>query len=114
MTKKEQIALGEGEAKRRTLVMEADGALEKKLEAWVKINEAYAQAIAKHEGSWVPSVVMGNAPGGTANGNGASDLIALLTAKTAKDLSLDPNMVPPVKHVAPVQAAPVAQEAVQQ
>ncbi|MCK9458361.1 MAG: SPFH domain-containing protein [Proteobacteria bacterium] len=98
MTKKEQIALGEGEAKRRTLVMEADGALEKKLAAWVEINKAYAEAIAKHEGSWVPSIVMGNGATGTAGAqNGASDLIALLTAKTAKDLSLDPNMVQPTK-----------------
>ena len=99
MTKKEQISLGEGEAKRRTLVMEADGALEKKLAAWVEINKAYAEAIAKHEGSWVPQFIMGASPAGTAGGaqNGAADLIALFTAKTAKDLCLDPNMVQPAK-----------------
>jgi hypothetical protein len=86
------IAIGEGEAKARTLVMEADGALEKKLEAWVSVNERYADAIAKHQGAWVPSIVMGQQPGGVPQ-NGATDLIALLLAKTAKDLSIDMEMV---------------------
>jgi hypothetical protein len=86
------IAIGEGEAKARTLVMEADGALEKKLEAWVSVNEKYADAIAKHQGAWVPSIIMGQQPGGVPQ-NGATDLIALLLAKTAKDLSIDMEMV---------------------
>lgn len=91
------IALGEGEAKRRTLVMEADGALEKKLEAYVAVNNSYAEAIAKHQGNWVPSVVMGQGAAGQANGNAATDLISLLMAKTAKDLSMDLNTTTPVK-----------------
>ena len=37
------IALGEGEAKRKKLVMQADGALQQKLDAWVQVNEAYAR-----------------------------------------------------------------------
>ncbi len=76
--------------------MEADGALEKKLEAWVSVNGKYADAIAKHEGAWVPSIVMG--ANGTAQ-NGANDLISLLMAKTAKDLSLDLAATPTPKKV---------------
>lgn len=94
-TKKEQTLLGEGEAARRRLVMEADGALEKKLAAYTEVNRFYADAIRGYQGSWVPNVYMagggsgsGTASNGTA-GSGAMDLISLLTVKTAKDLSLD-------------------------
>ncbi|MCK9557584.1 MAG: SPFH domain-containing protein [Candidatus Cloacimonetes bacterium] len=80
---------GEGEAARRKLVMEADGALEKKIEAYIEVNKFYADAIAKHEGAWVPSIIMGGST--QASGSGATDLINLLTIKAAKDLSLDMN-----------------------
>jgi regulator of protease activity HflC (stomatin/prohibitin superfamily) len=82
---------GEGEAARRRLVMEADGALEKKLETYATVNKYYADAIAQHQGAWVPSVIMGNNSNSAQAGNGAVDLINLLTAKAAKDLSLDMN-----------------------
>lgn len=86
-----EIALGEGESQRRKLVMEADGALEKKLEALVNINRAYADAIAKHQGPLVPSVVMGNSAGTAGGQVGTTQLLELLTAKAAKDLSVDLN-----------------------
>jgi regulator of protease activity HflC (stomatin/prohibitin superfamily) len=86
LRKQEQILMGEGEAERRKLVMAADGALDKKLEAYVKVSEMYANAIANYKGAWVPSVQMGAAAG---QGNGGSALIEMLTAKAAKDLSLD-------------------------
>ncbi len=88
------IALGEGESQRRKLVMEADGALEKKLEAMVQINAAYAQAIGQHQGPLVPSIVMGG-DGKAASSVGATQLIELLSAKAAKDLSFDLSL--PVK-----------------
>lgn len=84
--KRKLVLEGEGEAAKRRLVMQADGALEKKLEAWIKVQQAYATAIEKHAGPWVPSVVMGETKGGT---TGAADLIALLTARTAKEIGLD-------------------------
>ena len=85
--KKRQILLGEGEATRKRLVMQADGALEKKLEALVKINARYADALSKAQpGALVPALQMGASGGG--NG-GALDLVNLLTAKAAKDLSTD-------------------------
>lgn len=87
-----ETAKGEGEAARRKLVMEADGALEKKLEAWMEAQKAYAQALGVHNGPWVPSVIM-NSGSSDANGTtAATDLISLLMVKTAKDLGLDMNM----------------------
>lgn len=85
--KKEQILLGEGEAERKKLVMTADGALDKKLEAYKAVNLGYAEAIAKYQGNWVPSVVMGSGSEGK-NANGAQALIDMLSAKTAKELGL--------------------------
>lgn len=81
--KQEQILLGQGEAERKKLVMSADGALDKKLDAWKEVNFKYAEMI---KGSQlVPSVVMGG-DGKTA---AANDWIQLFMAKTAKDLALD-------------------------
>lgn len=84
--KREQILLGEGEAERKRLVMNADGALEKKLEALIQMNKDQWASIASYKGSWVPQVSMGS---DSKNPNGAQDLIQLLTAKTARDLNLD-------------------------
>lgn len=85
--KKKQILLGEGEAARKRLVMQADGALEKKLDAWVKAQQAYAEALGKAQpGALVPSLMMGS---GSGAGGNAGELIELLKAKTARDLTLD-------------------------
>lgn len=78
---------GEGEAARRRAVMSADGALDKKLAAWVQVNQFYAEAVKDHPGDWVPKVVMGG-DGGKSGGN-AQGLIDLFTAKTAHDISLN-------------------------
>ena len=87
--KKAEILKGEGEATHKKLVMEADGQLDKKLEAIVKINTLYADAIKSAQpGAWSPSIVMGG--GGQANGGqNASNLVELMTAKTAKELGVD-------------------------
>lgn len=86
--KQANILDGEGEARKRQLVMSADGALDKKLEAWVKAQGMWADAVKGYQGNWVPAVVMGNASNGAA-GSGANGLIDMLMAKTANDLSLD-------------------------
>lgn len=87
--KKAEILRGEGEATRKRLVMEADGQLDKKLEAIVAINKEYADAIAKAQpGAWAPAVQMGQGQGGGA-GSRAMDLVDLMTAKTAKELGVD-------------------------
>jgi regulator of protease activity HflC (stomatin/prohibitin superfamily) len=86
--KKAEILRGEGEATRKKLVMEADGALSPKLDALVKINEMYANAIKNAApGAWSPSIVMGGS--GSNAGQGANALIEMMTAKTAKDLGID-------------------------
>ena len=88
-SKRAKILMGEGEARAKQLVMEADGALEKKIEAYVTVNKNYADAIAKYQGAWVPGVVMGN---GSTSANGANQLVEMLTAQTARQLSLDVGM----------------------
>jgi regulator of protease activity HflC (stomatin/prohibitin superfamily) len=85
--KRKLILEGEGEAQKRTLVMQADGALDKKLEAYVKVSGFYANAIqTANPGAWTPAVVMGGTGG---NANGASALVDLFTAKAARDLGID-------------------------
>ena len=87
--KQAEILRGEGEAARKKLVMEADGQLDKKLDAYVKVNQMYADAIAKAQpGAWSPQVVMG----GNGQGNGgqnAQALVDLLTAKTSREMAVD-------------------------
>jgi hypothetical protein len=87
--KQEQILRGEGDAAYKELVLEADGALAQKIEAWVEVNQAYAREIGKQR--WVPDVQMG-ANEGQGGGTAATELVDLLTVKTAKDLQLDLTM----------------------
>lgn len=87
LEKKANILRGEGEGSRRRAIMAADGALSKKLKALVAIHQNYASALASAKpGALVPQTVVGSSGGKTSS---ASDLINLLLAKTAKDLSLD-------------------------
>lgn len=88
---------GEGEGARRRAVMQADGALEKKLNAWIQVNQFYADAIKNHPGNWVPSIQMGSSAGLGGGGN-AAELIQLFTAKTAHDLSLNLDLPGDTKH----------------
>ena len=83
------ILRGQGEAERKRLVMNADGALDTKLKAWIEVQKAYAAAISEYKGAWVPSVVMGQGNGSGISGGGALQLIEMLSAKTANDLALD-------------------------
>ncbi len=83
--KREQALIGEGEAARKKSVMDADGALEMKLAAYVEVQKAYAAEIGKQR--WVPEVQMGGAT--TSGGSNATALMDLLQAKTARDLTVD-------------------------
>jgi hypothetical protein len=69
--------------------MAADGALEEKLQAYMKVNELYANAIQGYKGSWVSSVVMGGERGSQTAGSGAQELINLLAVKKARELGID-------------------------
>lgn len=83
--KQEQILIGEGDGERKRLVMEADGALAQKLDTYYSVSALYADALSKHR--LVPDFIMGGS--GAETGNGATTLVDILTAKTAKDLHLD-------------------------
>jgi hypothetical protein len=81
------VRRGQGEGEYKRLIMVSDGALTQKLDTYKAVMGMFADAIAKYQGNWVPSIQMGDAGG--KSGNGSQELINLLTAKTAKDLSLD-------------------------
>lgn len=85
--KKKQILEGEGDAAKRQLVMKADGALEKKLDAWVEAQKLWAQAFAKYQGALVPTIQTGGGTG--TEKNAALNMMELLSLKAAKDLALD-------------------------
>lgn len=87
-TKQKLILEGQGEATKRQLIMAADGALDKKLEAWKAVNAMYAGAIEKSPHRMTPDVVMGGNGGG---GNVGLSLADMLMVKTAKELGLNPN-----------------------
>lgn len=88
LKKKTSELEGEGEGAKRRAIMNADGGLEKKLDAYIKVQEIWATAFKDHQGPMVPSVVMGgNSSGNAVNSAGA--LVDMLTVKTAKDLAVD-------------------------
>lgn len=82
---KKKRELADADAYEKRVIMAADGALEKKLEALVSINKNYAEAMGKQP--LVPSVLFGGGTSG--NVPNSTALIDLLTAKTAKELSVD-------------------------
>lgn len=85
-TKRKEILLGEGEATRRRLVMSADGALEKKLAAYVETQKMWADAMSKMTQPVVPQIITGAT---SAAGNAATQFMELMGLKSARDLALD-------------------------
>jgi len=93
-TKQTNILLGEGEAARKKLVLEADGALQQKLETIVRIAEVNATALKEYRGNIVPNTMIGSggsaAAVGVGNGaNAVNDFLNLQIMKSVKDLNLD-------------------------
>ena len=84
--KQEQILRGEGDGAYKKLVLEADGALQQKLETYEKVMGRFAEAIEKQK--WVPEVQMG-VSAGSDGGSNAMTLIEMMSVKAAKDLALD-------------------------
>jgi hypothetical protein len=85
--KNKQILEGQGNAEKKRLEMQANGALDQKLEAYVSIQKAYATAIGTYKGAWVPQIVTGGT--GSQAGSGAQQMIDLLSIKAAKDLGIN-------------------------
>ena len=89
--KQATILKAEGEAKAQELIaqarkkmMEADNALQAKLDAWVQVNQAYAEAIKEVK---LPQIIMTS--DGKANTSSATDILDMIKVKTAKDIALD-------------------------
>lgn len=74
----------QAEADARKLKMQADGALEQKLDAWVKSQEAWAAAAAHQQ--LVPTTVVG---GSGKDSTSANQYIDILMANQAKQLGVD-------------------------
>lgn len=84
MTTKE---LADAEAYQKAKVFKADGALEKKLAAYERVNAGYADAIKHTKAQLVPTTIIGAGN----NSTNSTALIDMLTAKTAKELAIDIN-----------------------
>ncbi len=84
----EEILLGEGEAKRKRLIMQADGALKQKLDAWLQAQRAWAVAFEKRS---VPSYV--NYGGTSKQGQGTDfqtqQFQSFMNIMMAKQIGLD-------------------------
>ncbi|CAN5220555.1 SPFH domain-containing protein [soil metagenome] len=78
--------MADAQAYARSRIMQADGALEMKLNAQVEVQKAWADAFSKYTGAIVPQFQTG---GGPTTGNGALTFMDIITAKTAKDFALD-------------------------
>lgn len=77
--------LADAQAYARKMIMQADGALEMKLNAQVEVQKAWAEAFAKYTGAVVPQIQTGAGP----TTNGALSFMDIMTAKTARDFALD-------------------------
>lgn len=81
------IAKGEGIAEANRLIIESDGALDKKLAAIVEINARYAEAMSAQK--WVPEVVMGGSEGSVDGSSAVNNLLNMLQMKAAKEVAVD-------------------------
>ena len=86
--KLQDIALGEGEAERRKLLIEADNLEEMRLEIYRDVMTRFASEIGKQK--WVPDMVVGGSSGvgGASAGNAISDVLNMLNTMVANQLYL--------------------------
>lgn len=87
------IEKGRADAESRKLVMEADGALEKKLSAYVETQKFWADAIGNAKVSLTPNIMFGNDNESNSSGNAGIDIMNMIGLKAAKDLLIDPISV---------------------
>ena len=77
--------LADAEAYAKAKVMLADGALDKKLEAYVDVQKSWARAFADYKGNVTPTYMMG----GNGGQNSAQQFMEIMSMKAARDLHLD-------------------------
>jgi regulator of protease activity HflC (stomatin/prohibitin superfamily) len=93
LNKQRDILQGEGEAEKKKLAMQANGALEQKLDAWVKVQGFWANAFGQYQGSIVPAYQsIGSGAGGASN-DAFKQFMEMNMMSTAKalNLSVDAN-----------------------
>ncbi len=76
--------LADAKAYEKAKIMAADGALEKKLATYEKVNDMWSKAFGSYTGSVVPNFVMGSSGN---QGNAAINFMEMMNAKTAMDLN---------------------------
>lgn len=86
-TKKKLILEGEGEAEKRKLIMNADGALQIKVDALIEVNKIWADAYKTCPNRPTPDIIYGASSNGT--GNAALDFMNIQNSKVLRDLNLD-------------------------
>jgi len=86
LKKQKDILEGEGEAAKKRLAMQANGGLEQKLEAWIKVQGYWSTAFERFQGNMVPLYQSG---GGNTGNTNALNFMELMMMKSAKDLNLD-------------------------
>ncbi len=79
-------ALAEAEAYAKQKVMQADGALDKKLATYKEVQGMWATAFQNYKGDLVPKFQTG---GGNGKGNAGLDFMEIMGAKAAMDLNLN-------------------------
>jgi hypothetical protein len=89
LRKQKDILEGQGIATKKRLIMEADGALDQKLQAYKEVQKYWADAFGAYSGSLVPTFVSGGS--GNNGGNAGLNFMELMTAKAQMDLSLNLN-----------------------
>ncbi len=92
--KEATLLRAEADAEAARKKFNADGALDKKLNAWLSAQQAYATAIGAVKGNIVPSVVFSGNGGGGGAGFSVSDMFSLMAARSAKELALDFSPTP--------------------
>lgn len=81
-----QIALGEGEARRRELLIQADNLEELRLNIYKDVMTRFASEIGKQK--WVPDMVIGGGQSGGDASDAVSDVLQMLTGMVANQLRL--------------------------
>ena len=87
LRKQKDILEGQGIATKKRLIMEADGALDQKLQTYKEVSKYWADAFSGYKGSLVPQFVSGG--NGSGGGNAGLNFMELMSAKAQMDLSLN-------------------------
>ena len=89
-----QIALGEGEARRRELLIQADNLEELRLKIYKEVMLGFACEIGKQK--WVPDMVVGGqtTPSGASSSNAISDIMNMLNVMIANQLRIQTSELP--------------------